>query len=100
MIDEMSDDFRKAYSAAEYDNDLAIRLYDLEINNDPKNFAAWNNRGVCKVQKGIVEKDKALATQGLEEIQNAIKLANEKDTNGYPIAEKNIKWAQSELGKL
>lgn len=45
-MNEMSKTFLQAHSLVSYDVDLVIRLYNHEIeNNNPKNFAAYNNRG-------------------------------------------------------
>jgi tetratricopeptide (TPR) repeat protein len=98
-MNKMSRTFYQALSlSGSYDYDLAIKLYDEEIKvNDPKNFAAWNNRGVEKVKKGIVENNATLVNEGIDDFKQAILLANETSTHGYPGAEANVEWAAKEL---
>ncbi len=93
----MSKTFDRAYGARFYDYNTAITLYNQEIEKfNPENFAAWHNRGVCKIHKAILEQDLELAIDGKVDIMNAIDLAKDD----YPMADDNIKWADDIILKL
>jgi len=75
-----------------YDKQYAIELYDNEIEKNPSNFAAWNNRGVNKIEVAIEKGDYNLALDGKKDILKAIEIAKE-----YPLAVNNIKWADDAI---
>ena len=91
MEREISNTF---YSAlGQTDLEYGIELYNKEIaENDPKNFAAWNNRGVNKVYLGAKESNLEMVEDGINDIINAIALAKAEEKD-YPLAEGNINWA-------
>lgn len=95
---KMSKKFYHAYGAV--DLDLAIKLYSQVIEEEPENFAAWNNRGVSKVHKAVMEDDKSLAEEGKSDFEKAIKLANEYDNKGFPIADNNLIWVESIIAEM
>jgi len=95
-MSEMSKNFQKAFSITSYDLNLAISLYTKEIDEiDPNNFAAWNNRGYCKVLKAIKTKEVSLLDDAESDFKKAIELAKEyTEDKRFPGAEDNIAWAK------
>lgn len=90
-MNKMSKKFEQAYSAKGYDVVTAVRMYDQVIENEPDNYAAWNNRGVCKIEIGIAEKNPDMFIQGKADLQKAIELAA-VIIGKYPMAELNLDW--------
>ena len=88
---KMSERFERAYSAKAYDVVSAVRMYDQVIEKEPDNYAAWNNRGVCKIEIGIAEKNQDMFVQGKADLQKAIELAA-VIVGKYPMAELNLEW--------
>ncbi len=94
----MSDEGKSVFT--DYDYDLAIKLYTQEIEqNDRHNYIAWNNRGRCKVMKGLLEKDEDLIKKGITDFEIAVRIAHEQTGNGYPPAKANIEWAKDIIAR-
>jgi|GEM_PF-3876662 len=93
MEQEMSGIFNRALYS--YDKQYAIELYNKEIENNPSNFAAWNNRGVSKIEVAVENSDYNLAVDGKNDILKAIAIQND-----YPIAVNNIKWADKAIQSI
>jgi hypothetical protein len=92
MSNEMSKTFQQAYGASQYDNSFAVKLYDEEVIKNPDNYAAFNNRGVCKIRMAIEKADVQLAEDGKNDCSKAVSLAKEVGIK-YHIAQDNIIWA-------
>lgn len=103
IYDEMSDAFKKAfgYSNSEHYR-LSIPLYEKALSEDKHNFAALNNLAVAKIFVGIEEKNKDLIQNAIVHLKQAISITMDVygATDGYPIAENNLAWAEKELLKL
>lgn len=89
----MSNTFYSALGTT--DHEAAIARYNEEINNNPGNFAAWNNRGLRKVELGKEKQDRTLISNGILDLESAIRLANEFDGKDFEGARKNIEYAKS-----
>jgi len=93
-MEEMSQTFQRALSLTDYQKKQAVRLYDEEIKNNPKNWAAVHNRGLCKLKLAIEEKNNDLLEESKIDFKKAISVAKEVGVEEYPIAEANLKWAE------
>lgn len=102
-FDEMSESFKRAFGYANHGYyKQSIVLYDQALAEDKNNFAALNNMAIAKIYVGIQKKDKALIEEALQNLKEAIRITKEvyKFEDGYPIAEDNLIWAESELAKI
>ena len=90
----MSRVFQKAYSLGDYNPLRAIELYNIEIDVNPENFPAWQNRELCKLKLAIENKDLGLLDESKVDFKKAIELATTFGTQGFQIAEDNLKWAE------
>ncbi len=99
MSEEMSPDFLHALNLSYYNKDHAIRLYQRDLQNDPENYASWNNMGYCKISKGGEEKNAELIREGIKNVETALALAAEHKVN-FPIAEANLAEAKQILQKI
>jgi len=88
-----SEVFQRALSLSDYHKKQAIKLYDEEIENNPKNMAAFQNRGLCKLKIAIEEKNIEILEDSKVDLKKAIDLAKERGDN-FPIAQANLKWAE------
>lgn len=91
--------FQHAFEAANTDNnhEEAIELYNLEIVNNPGNYAAWNNRGISRVQLGIEQNNRDLVLDGISDFRKALELTDATHTKAYENAEANLEWANKVL---
>jgi tetratricopeptide (TPR) repeat protein len=100
---EMSLSFQKAFG---YSNSKLYRqslpLYERAIQEDKNNFAALNNIGVAKISIGIEDEDEVQVLSGINDIKEAIRITQEvyEYPEGYPLAQKNLEWAEAELAKI
>ena len=99
-MNEMSKLFNQALNVGAYDLGFSIDLYSQEVINNPKNFAAFNNRGVSKFNLAIEQGNQSLVEDAKNDFVKAIHLANEIDKEGYPIAESNLKWADTVIAEM
>jgi tetratricopeptide (TPR) repeat protein len=82
----------KAVSSGHYDYEQAIKLYDREIEENPSNISAYNNRGLCKVHVGSDPYNSNIIKDGIEDFTIAIQLA-EKEGVSSENTQHNLAWA-------
>ena len=68
----------RALSAGHYDYEQAIHLYDKEIEENPSNYMAYNNRGLCKIHIGADPYNVDLVKDGMKDFTTASDLAREQ----------------------
>lgn len=83
-----------AFTSGKYNYEEALKLYDREISENPKNYQAINNRGLCKIHLGDEQNNTSLIRSGMEDFTLAIDLAKEE---GAPLEqlEHNLQMAIS-----
>jgi tetratricopeptide (TPR) repeat protein len=89
---EATKDALHAFSAGHYDYEQAIQLYDKEIEENPLNYGAYNNRGLCKIHLGSHPYNAEFITQGMNDFNTAIELAK-KDNTEFESAQHNLALA-------
>jgi tetratricopeptide (TPR) repeat protein len=101
-MDENSEEFNQGIGLLNFQvYEGAINLFQQDIEQNPNNLASYHNIGLAKTYLGVDKKDKAMLQSAIEHLEKAIAIANELNyTDGYPIAETNLKWATEELAKL
>lgn len=85
-----------AFTSGHYNYEEAIKLYDKEIEEKPSNFAAYNNRGLCKVHLGSHPYDADLIKDGMKDFNTAIDLAKEQGSS-FESAQHNLAFAVNML---
>ena len=79
----------------------AIEIFRKDINLNPENFESYNNIGVAQTYLGIINQDINLLISAIQHFEKAIVISKQFNSKeGYPNAEKNLKWAKNELSKL
>jgi len=80
----------------------AIILFWKDLEQNPNSSIAHNNIGLAQTLLGVDQKDISLLESAIQYFQKAIAFAIVESTPGesYPIANKNLKWAEEELSKL
>ncbi len=99
-FEEMSKSFQKAFGFANSKNYLAaIKLYEEDLEENPKNIAAMNNIAVAKIHLGINENNSLYLSDAKGLLEKTLEIVREnQDYNyGYPIAEANLEWVKSLL---
>ncbi|MCW3106044.1 MAG: hypothetical protein JWQ09_550 [Segetibacter sp.] len=81
-----------AFSAGHYDYEQAIQLYDKEIEENTSNYAAYNNRGLCKIHLGSEPYNVTMIEDGMKDFSMAIELA-EKEGVEFVTAQHNLALA-------
>jgi tetratricopeptide (TPR) repeat protein len=81
-----------AFSSGHYDYEQAIELYNKEIEDTPSNYAAYNNRGLCKIHLGSHPYDANMIKHGMEDFNTAIELAKKKGV-AFESAQHNLALA-------
>lgn len=89
----MSHTFYSAFGVT--DHKSSIILYDREIADNPENFAAWNNRGLRKIHWGKEQRNQELISDGIKDLEEAIRLAYNHDGKDFEGARNNIEYARS-----
>ena len=101
-FEEMSKSFQMAfgYSSSKYYKG-AIKLYEEDLKENPKNIASMNNIAVAKINIGISESNQELLLEAKQYLEKANKIVNESEDYkyGFPIAEANLKWVNELLEK-
>ncbi len=90
---KMSKIFDRAYGSASATE--AIKLYDIEINSNPENFAAYNNRGLRKMELAKAQKNKTLLEDAKADFTLAIQICKKVEKAPYEGASGNLKKARS-----
>lgn len=67
-----------AFSSGQYDYAHAIELYDKEIEENPSNYSAYNNRGLCKIHLGSDPYNADVIKDGMEDFNMAIEVAQKE----------------------
>jgi tetratricopeptide (TPR) repeat protein len=81
-----------AFSSGHYDYEQAIQLYDKEIEENAFNYAAYNNRGLCKIHLGSQPYNANLIKDGMEDFNTAIELAKKEGVT-FESAQHNLALA-------
>lgn len=95
----MTENFKeslKAVSTGHYDYNAAVKLYDKEIEENPSNISAYNNRGLCRIHLGSEPYNSNIIKDGIEDFTTAIQLA-EKESLPSENIQHNLAWAISLL---
>jgi tetratricopeptide (TPR) repeat protein len=67
-----------AFSSGHYEYEQAIQMYNKEIDESPSNYAAYNNRGLCKIHLGSHPYDANMIKEGMKDFNRAIELAEQE----------------------
>lgn len=100
---EMTISFQKAFGVANSGKyRQSIPLYKACLEAEPSNFAALNNLGVAFIYVGIEDQDIEKVELGITYIKKAIEVVDRVYhlSDGYPIAESNLEWAEEEFKKI
>ena len=97
MEEKMSDVFLMAHGLSNYNKMEAIRLYDRELKNNPQNIAALNNRGLCKLELAVENKDKKLLEESKIDFKKGIELIENKNREQPYIIDNNMKRAENTI---
>jgi tetratricopeptide (TPR) repeat protein len=102
-FEKMGQNFQKAFGYSSNGHyQQSIPLYEKAIQQDKNNFAALNNIAVARIYIAIEKCDKTLIENAISDLKEAIRITKEvyNYKDGYPIAEANLNWAETELNKL
>jgi hypothetical protein len=97
MSEKMSNTFLEAFGLYNYNKDEAIRLYDIELKNNPTNTAALNNIGLCKLDLAIKNKSKELLEESKKDFRKGISLLGTINSSLPTSLEGNLKIAEETI---
>lgn len=75
----MSEFFQIAFSTGDFNKEEAIKLYNRELQNNPKNLSALNNRGFLRLELAKEKNDKDLLEKSKIDLKEAIELLNNEE---------------------
>jgi hypothetical protein len=78
-MEEMSEFFQIAFSTGDFNKEEAIKLYNRELQNNPKNLSALNNRGFLRLELAKEKNDKDLLEKSKIDLKEAIELLNNEE---------------------
>lgn len=94
-MENMSETFLMAYAFSQSDKEEAIRLYSEELDANPKNIAAWGNRGLCRLELSIERKDQNLLQASKEDFRKGLEICEEKNYSRPNVIDANLQLAEA-----